>query len=89
MEDKLLKMLFAVGLAATLAAGTPVSATTTYFYAGMINPTNSRDGGVVNKVGLHAPMTFTFTTADPIAPNSDIFNDAGAVLSWTASAGQP
>ncbi|MBW8813072.1 MAG: PEP-CTERM sorting domain-containing protein [Caulobacterales bacterium] len=61
---------------------------TTYFYGGFVDPTNSRDGGAVAHVGLHAPLTFTFTTAAPIASNANILNDAAAVTWWEASGGQ-
>lgn len=74
--------------AATVASVSSVSAAT-YFYGGFVDPTNSRDGGAKPYVGLNAPMTFTFTTAAPIAASANIFNDAAAVLWWEASAGQP
>ena len=77
------------GLALTFAVATPALATTTYVYGGHINPTNSRDGGILAYVDLHAPMTFEFTIAAPLAANLINTTITASILSWTASAGKP
>ncbi len=77
------------GLALAFALATPAIATTTYVYGGHINPTNSRDGGILAYVDLHAPMTFEFTVASPLATNLANATITASVLSWTASAGKP
>ena len=81
-------LLNLVLLAAT--AG-PVGATTSFTYtlAGAVTPTNSRDGGIVNYVDLHAPMSFSFTVATALAANSEFRLHDGDVLSWIATAGKP
>jgi hypothetical protein len=83
------KLVSGILLAFAVAATPALATDTTYFYGGKINPTNSRDGGIVNYVDLHAPMTFEFTVAAPLAANLLDSTITGSVLSWTASAGKP
>ena len=85
-------MKYLMKVATILAAGLAASsalAVSTYHYSGKVNPTNSRDGGIVNYVGLHSAMTFEFTIASPLAANLGSVELKASALSWTASAGLP
>jgi hypothetical protein len=71
--------------AVALTAG-PVQATT-YHFSGHPTPTNSGAGNILNYVGRHAPMTFDFTTLDPLDPNLPFASRIAFATSWTASGG--
>lgn len=80
-----------LGLVLLGATACPVGATTSFTYtlAGALTPTNSRDGGIVNYVDLHAPITFSFTVATALAANAEFRLHDGDVLGWIATAGKP
>ena len=83
---------FVVAVAALCGMGlapAAASASVTYFYGCKINPTNSRDGGMVGRVDLHGPITFAFTVATPLTAHLAGSDIAPSALSWTASAGKP
>ncbi len=76
-------------LALSLVGATPAAAAVTYHYSGGPSPTNTRDGGVVSYIDLHAPITFDFTVASALAANLTGVDIKASVLSWVASGGKP
>lgn len=80
--------LVATACACVLATASPALATATYHYEGVISPTNSRDGGIVSYIDLHAPITFDFTVAAPLAANLHNLDIKASVLAWTVSGGK-
>ena len=76
------------GLIVILTTASPALASVTYLYGGSPTPTNSRDGGIVSYIDQHAPVTFAFTVATPLATNLSAFDIKASILSWTASGGK-
>lgn len=71
---------------ATLAFSVPSFANVMYQYSGH-NATNSEGTSAASYVPLHAPMTFEFSVAAPLAANLTNVNILSSVLSWDASGG--
>ena len=76
-------------LALSLFGATPAAATVTYHYSGGPSPTNTRDGGVVSYVDLHAPITIDFTVASALAANLTDVDIKVSLLSWVVTGGKP
>jgi hypothetical protein len=76
----------AAAVLATVSAGAAQAAVV--YSLGPVGTETNQNAGVQSWVGVNAPMTFTFTLADALAANQNVFVNAANVLSWGASAGQ-
>ena len=79
-----IKKLFVIS--ALLASQSPSFADVKYHYSGH-TATNSEATSAYPYVPLHAPMTFDFTVASPLAANLANVNILPSVLSWSATGG--
>lgn len=59
----------------------------TYHFSGHLTPTDSGAGNILNYVDRHAPLTFDFSTATPLAANLAFSDERALATSWEASGG--